>query len=121
MAKVKVIKALLKGIGSLFKQKGEDVPLLFRTRTKDPDLPARSFFTHLIDDFGEAEVKESVDIVKGAWKRNEFFPGGPKGASFEDDLVNLLETRHFGSQRIQASPINFNRRGAGAADRYKMP
>jgi len=121
MAKVKVIKALLKGIGSLFKQKGEDVPLLFRTRTKDPDLPARSFFTHLIDDFGEAEVKESVDIVKGAWKRNEFFPGGPKGASFEDDLVNLLETRHFGSQRIQASPINFNRRGPGAADRYKMP
>ena len=54
MAKVKVIKALLKGIGSLFKQKGEDVPKLFKTPTKDPELPARSFFTHLIDDFGEA-------------------------------------------------------------------
>ena len=121
MAKIKVIKKLIQGIGSLFKEKGESVPALFKTAPKDPDMSQRVFFNNLIDDFGETEVKESVDILKDAWSTKLFFPGGPKGVSFEDDLVNLLEGRHFGSQRIQASPINFNRRGAGSADRYMMP
>jgi len=121
MAKVKVIKKLIQGIGSLFKEKGESVPALFKTAPKDPDMSQRVFFKNIMDDFGEAEVEESVKIVKDTWKRNEFFPGGPQGASFEDDLVNLLETRYMGSSRLQAHPLSFNKRGPGAADRYKMP
>jgi len=38
MAKAKVIKELLQGIGSLFKSKGKPVPEFFTTPPKDPDL-----------------------------------------------------------------------------------
>ncbi len=121
MAKIKVIKKLIQGIGSLFKERGEAVPTLFKTAPKDPDMSQRVFFNNILEDFGEKQVTESVDIVRNAWKKNQFFPGGPAGRSFEDDLVNLLETRYMSSDRLQAHPLSFNKRGAGAADRYKMP
>ena len=121
MAKVKVIKKLLKGIGSLFKERGEEVPVLFQTPKKDPMLGTRVFFNNLLEEFGEKQVKESVEITRKAWKKKTFFSGGPQGDRFEDDLVNLLETRYMSSNRLQAHPLSFNRRGAGAADRYKMP
>ena len=35
-----------------------------------------------------------------------------------DELVNLLESRYMSSERLHAHPLSFNRRGAGAADRY---
>ena len=124
MGKVKVIKGLLKGIGSLFKSKGEKVPALFKTTHKDPELTTRAFFTNLLDEFGETEVKEATRITKQAWSDNMFFPAdvprGPQGASFQDDLINLLEARHMSSSRLQASPISFARRGSGAADRYMI-
>ncbi len=95
-------KSLIEGIGSLF-----------------TDNVSNVFAKNLVDEFGEAEVKEAFRILDNRYKDpnidNLFFR---EGESKLDDLVNLLEKRYMGSERLQAHAISFKRRGKGAAERY---
>ena len=101
---------LLKGIASLFKSKGKDV-------AEGVVKPEKVFAQNLIDEFGDVEVKEAFRIIDDRTPELEklFYR---EGESKMDDLVNLLESRYMSSNRLQAHPLSFNRRGPGAADRY---
>ena len=101
---------LLKGIASLFKSKGKDV-------AEGVVKPEKVFAQNLIDEFGDVEVKEAFRIIDDRTPELEklFYR---EGESKMDDLVNLLESRYMSSNRLQAHPLSFNRRGSGAADRY---
>ena len=109
MAKSKTLKGLI----SLFKRKGKDV-------VEQTELaPSRIFTENIVNEFGEKEVKEVFRILDDRYKDPEidklFFR---EGESKLDDVVNMLETRYMSSERLQAHPLSFNRRGAGAAERY---
>ena len=101
---------LLKGIASLFKSKSKDV-------AEGVVKPEKVFAQNLIDEFGDVEVREAYRIIDDRTPELEklFYR---EGESKLDDLVNLLESRYMSSNRLQAHPLSFNRRGAGAADRY---
>jgi hypothetical protein len=101
---------LLKGIASLFKSKGKDV-------AEGVVKPEKVFAQNLIDEFGDVEVKEAFRIIDDRTPELEklFYR---EGESKMDDLVNLLESRYMSSDRLQAHPLSFKRRGPGAADRY---
>ena len=105
---------ILKGIASLFKGKGKEVA------TEGSTKVGKIFTDNLVETFGEKEVREAIRIIDNKYKNPEleklFFK---EGESKADDLVNLLETRYMASTRLQAHPLSFNRRGPGAADRYK--
>ena len=78
------------------------------------------FRQNLDDTFGKDEVKEGIRIITQREQNPELAKMFYKAdESLEDDLVNLLETRYMGSERLMAHPFSFNRRGPGAADRYK--
>ena len=79
------------------------------------------FRQNLDDTFGKDEVKEGIRIITQREKNPELAKMFYKAdESLEDDLVNLLETRYMGNERLMAHPFSFNRRGPGAADRYKQ-
>ena len=79
------------------------------------------FRQNLDDTFGKDEVNEGIRIITQREKNPELAKMFYKAdESLEDDLVNLLETRYMGSERLMAHPFSFNRRGPGAADRYKQ-
>jgi hypothetical protein len=101
---------LLKGIASLFKRKSKDV-------AEGVVKPEKVFAQNLIDEFGDVEVREAYRIIDDRTPELEklFYR---EGESKLDDLVNLLESRYMSSNRLQAHPLSFNRRGPGAADRY---
>ena len=105
---------ILKGIASLFKGKGKEVA------TEGSAKISKIFTDNLVETFGAKEVEEAIRIINNKYKNPEleklFFK---EGESKADDLVNLLEARYMGSTRLQAHPLSFNRRGPGAADRYK--
>jgi hypothetical protein len=105
---------ILKGIASLFKSKGTEVA------TEGSAKISKIFTDNLVETFGAKEVEEAIRIINNKYKNPEleklFFK---EGESKADDLVNLLEARYMGSTRLQAHPLSFNRRGPGAADRYK--
>jgi hypothetical protein len=105
---------ILKGIASLFKGKGKEVA------TEGSTKVGKIFTDNLVETFGEKEVREAIRIIDNKYKNPEleklFFK---EGESKADELVNLLETRYMASTRLQAHPLSFNRRGPGAADRYK--
>ena len=105
---------ILKGIASLFKGKGKEVA------TEGSAKVSKIFTDNLVETFGAKEVEEAIRIINNKYKNPEleklFFK---EGESKADDLVNLLEARYMGSTRLQAHPLSFNRRGPGAADRYK--
>lgn len=110
-------KSIVEGIGSLFKGKGSQAATT--TALEKTDNISNVFAKNLVDEFGEAEVKEAFRILDDRYKDpnidNLFFK---EGESKLDDLVNLLETRYMGSERLQAHALSFNRRGKGAAERY---
>ena len=110
-------KSLIEGIGSLFKGKGSQAATT--TALEKTDNVSNVFAKNLVDEFGEAEVKEAFRILDNRYKDpnidNLFFR---EGESKLDDLVNLLEKRYMGSERLQAHAISFKRRGKGAAERY---
>jgi len=109
MAKSKI----LKGVASLFKRKGKDVV------EQTEIAPSRIFTENIVNEFGEAEVKEAFRILDTRTTNPEidklFYRADE---SKLDELVNLLEARYMSSERLQAHPLSFNRRGAGAAERY---
>jgi hypothetical protein len=98
---------ILKGIASLFKTKGKETA----------QGAEKVFARNLIDEFGDVEVKEAFRIIDDRTPELEklFYR---EGESKMDDLVNLLESRYMSSERLQAHPLSFKRRGPGAADRY---
>jgi len=111
MAKKKILSKAVKGIASLFK--GKDVPAEGVAKVENV------FAKNLVDEFGVDEVREAYRIIDTAdadpqlsklfYRENE---------SKMDELVNLLEARYMGSERLHAHPLSFNRRGPGAAERY---
>ena len=109
---------ILKGIATLFQRRAAN-PAAKDVVDTDPSEVQQVFQQNLIDTFGEAEVKEGLRIIGNKSNNPELEKLFYKpGESLEDELVNLLETRYMGSERLQAHPLNFNRRGPGAADRY---
>ena len=97
------------------------IELLRALATKVGGKEVKNIFRQNLDDtFGKDEVREGIRIITNREKNPElakmFFR---ENESLEDDLVNLLETRYMGSERLMAHPFSFNRRGPGAADRYK--
>jgi hypothetical protein len=109
---------ILKGIATLFQRRAAN-PAAKDVVDTDPSEIQQVFQQNLIDTFGEAEVKEGLRIIGNKSNNPELEKLFYKpGESLEDELVNLLETRYMGSERLQAHPLNFNRRGPGAADRY---
>ena len=97
------------------------IELLRALATKVGGKEVKNIFRQNLDDtFGKDEVREGIRIITDREKNPElakmFFR---ENESLEDDLVNLLETRYMGSERLMAHPFSFNRRGPGAADRYK--
>ena len=98
------------------------IELLKALATKVGGKEVKNVFRQNLDDtFGKDEVKEGIRIITQREQNPElakmFFKADE---SLEDDLVNLLETRYMGSERLMAHPFSFNRRGPGAADRYKQ-
>ena len=98
------------------------IELLKMLATKVGGKEVKNVFRQNLDDtFGKDEVKEGIRIITQREQNPElakmFFKADE---SLEDDLVNLLETRYMGSERLMAHPFSFNRRGPGAADRYKQ-
>ena len=98
------------------------IELLRALATKVGGKQVKNVFRQNLDDtFGKDEVKEGIRIITQREQNPElakmFFKADE---SLEDDLVNLLETRYMGSERLMAHPFSFNRRGPGAADRYKQ-
>ena len=109
---------ILKGIATLFQRRAAN-PAAKDVVDTDPSEVQQVFQQNLLDTFGEAEVKEGLRIIGNKSKNPELEKLFYKpGETLEDELVNLLETRYMGSERLQAHPLNFNRRGPGAADRY---
>jgi len=109
---------ILKGIATLFQRRAAN-PAAKDVVDTDPSEVQQVFQQNLIDTFGEAEVKEGLRIIGNKSNNPELEKLFYKpGETLEDELVNLLETRYMGSERLQAHPLNFNRRGPGAADRY---
>ena len=112
-----IAKLLGKGVGSLFKGKGKEAAQT--TAVETTDKVQTVFARNLVDEFGIDEVKEAYRIIDTAdadpqlsklfYRENE---------TKMDELVNLLESRYMSSERLHAHPLSFNRRGAGAADRY---
>ena len=97
------------------------IELLKALATKVGGKEVKNVFRQNLDEaFGKDEVKEGIRIItdreKSPYLSKMFFR---ENESLEDDLVNLLETRYTGSERLQYHPFSFNRRGPGAADRYK--
>ena len=97
------------------------IELLKALATKVDGKEIKNVFRQNLDEtFGKGEVKEGIRIItdreKSPYLSKMFFR---ENESLEDDLVNLLETRYTGSERLQYHPFSFNRRGPGAADRYK--
>ena len=97
------------------------IELLKALATKVGGKEVKNVFRQNLDDtFGKDEVNEGIRIItdreKSPYLSKMFFR---ENESLEDDLVNLLETRYAGSERLQYHPFSFNRRGPGAADRYK--
>ena len=97
------------------------IELLKALATKVGGKEVKNVFRQNLDDtFGKDEVNEGIRIItdreKSPYLSKMFFR---ENESLEDDLVNLLETRYTGSERLQYHPFSFNRRGPGAADRYK--
>ena len=97
------------------------VELLRALATKVGGKEVKNVFRQNLDDtFGKDEVKEGIRIITQREQNPELAKMFYKAdESLEDDLVNLLETRYMGSERLMAHPFSFNRRGPGAADRYK--
>ena len=93
----------------------------FLGRASEKTGPQSVFQKNLLDTFGEEEVAESVRIIGNKFRSDNkelqrlFYK---QGQSAEDELVNLLEARYMGSNRLQAHPLSFSERGPGAADRY---
>ena len=93
----------------------------FLGKASEKTGPQSVFQKNLLDTFGEGEVAESVRIIGNKFRSDNkelqrlFYK---QGQSAEDELVNLLEARYMGSNRLQAHPLSFNERGPGAADRY---
>ncbi len=109
---------ILKGIATLFQRRAAN-PAAKDVVDTDPSEVQQVFQQNLLDTFGESEVKEGLRIIGNKSKNPELDKLFYKpGETLEDELVNLLETRYMGSDRLQAHPLNFNRRGPGAADRY---
>ena len=109
---------ILKGIATLFQRRAAN-PAAKDVVDTDPSEVQQVFQQNLLDTFGEAEVKEGLRIIGNKSNNPELEKLFYKpGETLEDELVNLLETRYMGSERLQAHPLNFNRRGPGAADRY---
>ena len=109
---------ILKGIATLFQRRAAN-PAAKDVVDTDPSEVQQVFQQNLLDTFGESEVKEGLRIIGNKSKNPELEKLFYKpGETLEDELVNLLETRYMGSERLQAHPLNFNRRGPGAADRY---
>ena len=108
MVKKKLLSEAIEGIASLFKTKGA---------AEGVAKPEKVFAQNLIDEFGDVEVKEAFRIIDDRTPELEklFYR---EGESKMDDLVNLLESRYMSSDRLQAHPLSFKRRGPGAADRY---
>ena len=110
MVKKKLLSEAIEGIASLFKTKGA---------AEGVAKPEKIFARNLVETFGEKEVDEAFRIIDNKYKNPEleklFYK---EGESKMDDLVNLLESRYMSSNRLQAHPLSFNRRGPGAADRY---
>ena len=109
---------VLKGLAALFGKRSSN-PAAKEVVDTAPSEIQKVFQKNLIDEFGEEEVKESLRILTD--KRNT--PEVEKlfyreNESLEDELVNLLEGRYMSSERLQSHPLNFNRRGAGASERY---
>ena len=112
MAKKRILSKAVEGIASLFKSKSKDV-------AEGVAKVENVFAKNLVDEFGVDEVRESYRIIDTAdadpqlsklfYRENE---------SKMDELVNLLEARYMGSERLHAHPLSFNRRGPGAAERY---
>ena len=98
------------------------VELLKMLATKVGGKEVKNVFRQNLDDtFGKDEVKEGIRIITQREQNPELAKMFYKAdESLEDDLVNLLETRYMGSERLMAHPFSFNRRGPGAADRYKQ-
>ena len=98
------------------------IELLRALATKVDGKEVKNIFRQNLDDtFGKDEVKEGIRIITQREKNPELAKMFYKAdESLEDDLVNLLETRYMGSERLMAHPFSFNRRGPGAADRYKQ-
>jgi len=97
------------------------IELLKALATKVGGKEVKNVFRQNLDEtFGKDEVNEGIRIItdreKSPYLSKMFFR---ENESLEDDLVNLLETRYAGSERLQYHPFSFNRRGPGAADRYK--
>tara|TARA_Y100000768_G_scaffold188881_1_gene141534 strand:+ start:1134 stop:3221 length:2088 start_codon:yes stop_codon:yes gene_type:complete len=97
------------------------IELLKALATKVGGKEVKNVFRQNLDEaFGKDEVREGIRIITDREKSPQlskmFFR---ENESLEDDLVNLLETRYTGSERLQYHPFSFNRRGPGAADRYK--
>jgi hypothetical protein len=113
MSKIK----LLQGLASLFKGKGKDVA---KTTLPDTTSNISNVFTkNIIDEFGQDEVKKVFKIIGDKDKDPQlaklFFK---PNESRLDEVVNMLESRYMGSERLQAHSISFKRRGSGAAERY---
>ena len=107
-----IAKLLGKGIGTLFKGKGKDV-------TEGVAKVENVFAKNLVDEFGVDEVREAyriIDTADAAPQLSKLFYR--ENETKMDELVNLLESRYMSSERLHAHPLSFNRRGAGAADRY---
>ena len=98
------------------------IELLRALATKVDGKEVKNIFRQNLDDtFGKDEVKEGIRIITQREQNPELAKMFYKAdESLEDDLVNLLETRYMGSERLMAHPFSFNRRGPGAADRYKQ-
>ena len=112
-----IAKLLGKGIGTLFKGKGKEAAQT--TAVETTDKIQNVFSRNLIDEFGKDEVREAYRIIDTADKDPQlsklFYR---ENETKMDELVNLLESRYMSSERLHAHPLSFNRRGAGAADRY---
>jgi len=107
---------LLKGLASLFKSKGKEVA---KAATTEGTVKSRIFTENIVKEFGEKEVKEVFRILEDRYNNPELEKMFTReGESKLDDLVNMLESRYTSSERLQYHPFSFNRRGAGAADRY---
>ena len=98
------------------------IELLRALATKVGGKQVKNVFRQNLDDtFGKDEVKEGIRIITQREQNPELAKMFYRAdESLEDDLVNLLETRYMGSERLMAHPFSFNRRGPGAADRYKQ-
>ena len=83
------------------------IELLRALATKVGGKEVKNVFRQNLDDtFGKDEVKEGIRIITQREKNPELAKMFYKAdESLEDDLVNLLETRYMGSERLMAHPL----------------